>query len=89
MISSLFFFDGDASTICLQITRFSALPAILNRLELIHDDFHFITVMNTKFDGSIEDTIVAADGKLVDVLCPAGPLIIWLTSGACPCGRYP
>ena len=23
--------------------------------------------MNTKFDGSVEDTIVAADGKLVDV----------------------
>ena len=40
---------------------------IIDGLELVHDSLHFLAVVNTEFDGSVEDTVVAADGELVDV----------------------
>ena len=35
--------------------------------EVVHDDADLITVVDTQLDASVEDTIVAADGNLVDV----------------------
>ena len=40
---------------------------VLNLTQLIHNDAHFAAVMDTQFDGAVEDALIAGNGNAMDV----------------------